>query len=118
MRVPAAGWAAETTRRQFRNTIGFAIIHSKVLVVDPFSSDPMVVTGSHNFSISASSKNDENFIVVRGDRALAEAYAVNIESAWRHYAGRVGNPYPKLQGLDYLRALHEDQRRNESFWKL
>ena len=118
MKFPAAGWAAETTRLQFRNSIGFAIIHSKVLVVDPLSDDPVVVTGSHNFSISASSKNDENFIVVRGDRALAEAYAVNIESAWRHYSGRVGNPYPKLRGIEYLRALYEDQRRNESFWKL
>jgi phosphatidylserine/phosphatidylglycerophosphate/cardiolipin synthase-like enzyme len=118
MPFPAAGWAEETTRRQFRNAIGFAIIHSKVLVVDPFSADPVVVTGSHNFSISASSKNDENFIVVRGDRALAQAYAVNIESAWRHYAGRVGNPYPRLRGIDYLRALWDDQRRNEPFWKL
>jgi phosphatidylserine/phosphatidylglycerophosphate/cardiolipin synthase-like enzyme len=118
MRFPAAGWAVETTRRQFRNAIGFAIIHSKVLVVDPFSADPVVVTGSHNFSISASTKNDENFIVVRGDRALAEAYAVNIESAWRHYVARVGNPYPRLRGIDYLSALWSDQRRHEAFWRL
>jgi phosphatidylserine/phosphatidylglycerophosphate/cardiolipin synthase-like enzyme len=118
MRFPAAGWAEETTRRQFRNAIGFAIIHSKVLVVDPFSADPVVVTGSHNFSISASEKNDENFIVVRGDRALARAYAVNVESAWRHYAGRAGNPYPKLRGIEYLRALWHDQRAHEQFWGL
>jgi phosphatidylserine/phosphatidylglycerophosphate/cardiolipin synthase-like enzyme len=90
LRHVAAGWAVETTRDQFLGHVGHAIIHSKVLVVDPFSDDPTVVTGSHNFSISASEKNDENFVVVRGDRALAEAYAVNIESAWRHYAARIG----------------------------
>jgi phosphatidylserine/phosphatidylglycerophosphate/cardiolipin synthase-like enzyme len=115
---PTAYWAEETTRAQFLGSIGHAIIHSKVLVVDPFGKDPVVVTGSHNFSISASEKNDENFIIVRGDRALAEAYAVNVESAWRHYAARAGNPHAKLFGVDYLHALLEDQARERHFWRL
>ena len=34
---PAAGWAIETTRKQFMGGIGHAIIHSKVLVIDPFT---------------------------------------------------------------------------------
>jgi phosphatidylserine/phosphatidylglycerophosphate/cardiolipin synthase-like enzyme len=89
-----------------------------VLVVDPFSDDPTVVTGSHNFSISASEDNDENYIVVRGEKSLAEAYAVNIDSAWRHYAGRMGNPYPSKRGIDYLQALLDDQRREDAFWQL
>ena len=89
-----------------------------MLVVDPFSNDPIVVTGSHNFSLSASSDNDENFIVVRGDRRLAEAYAVNIRNAWRHYASRVGNPHAKLRGVEYLRALLEDARGEGPFWRL
>jgi phosphatidylserine/phosphatidylglycerophosphate/cardiolipin synthase-like enzyme len=114
----AAGWAVETTRGQFLGHVGHAIIHSKVLVVDAFSDHPTVVTGSHNFSISASEKNDENFIVVRGDRALAEAYAVNIESAWRHYAARIGTPHATLTGIEYLRALLADQRGEERFWQV
>jgi phosphatidylserine/phosphatidylglycerophosphate/cardiolipin synthase-like enzyme len=114
----AAGWAEETTRALFLGHVGNAIIHSKVLVVDPFSASPTVVTGSHNFSISASEANDENFVVVRGDRALAEAYAVNIESAWRHYAARIGTPHRELTGVPYLRALLADQRGEERFWKL
>jgi phosphatidylserine/phosphatidylglycerophosphate/cardiolipin synthase-like enzyme len=118
MRFVAAGWAEETTRQQFKSAIGFAIIHSKVLVVDPFSDDPTVVTGSHNFSIAASEENDENFIVVRGDHALARAYAVNVESAWRHYAARAGKPYPKLSGIEYLRQLLADQQAQQSFWGL
>jgi phosphatidylserine/phosphatidylglycerophosphate/cardiolipin synthase-like enzyme len=117
MAHPAAGWAVEATRRQFQGNVGHAIIHSKVLVVDPFSEDPTVVTGSHNFSLSASEENDENFVVVRGDRALAEAYAVNVQSAWRHYAGRAANPHAELSGIDYLRALLADQRRERPFWQ-
>jgi phosphatidylserine/phosphatidylglycerophosphate/cardiolipin synthase-like enzyme len=115
---PTAWWAAETTHQQFLSGVGHAIIHSKVLLVDPFSDDPTIVTGSHNFSNSASTANDENFIVIKGDNALAEAYAVNIDSAWRHYAYRAGNPHPDLLGIDYLRALLADQRREEQFWRL
>ena len=89
-----AWWAAEATRKDFLARVGYAIVHSKVLVVDPLSGNPTVVTGSHNFSKSASGKNDENFLVIRGDRALAEAYAVNVFSAWRHYRARVAQGVP------------------------
>ncbi len=115
---PSAWWAAETTRSQFMHAIGFAIIHSKVLLIDPFTEDPTIVTGSHNFSGAASTKNDENFIIVKGDTALAEAYAVNIDSAWRHYASRAGNPYHGVTGIDYLNAILTNQRHEEPFWHL
>jgi phosphatidylserine/phosphatidylglycerophosphate/cardiolipin synthase-like enzyme len=76
------------TPLQFLGGGGHAIIHSKVVVIDPFSADDVVITGSHNFSTSASSKNDEDFIIIRGDRPLAEAYAVNIMGAYAHYRWR------------------------------
>ena len=87
---PFANFAAEITHQQFKAGIGYAIIHSKVVVIDPVSSkrDPVVITGSHNFSASASGKNDENFIIVKGNRELAEAYAVNIMGAYDHYVWR------------------------------
>jgi hypothetical protein len=116
MQHPAAGWVAETTREQFKSDIGFAIIHSKILVVDPFGAKPIVVTGSHNFSLSASRNNDENLVIVRDDPALAEAYAVNVQAAWRHYAPRVGNPHHALYGIEYLRALRTDQTHEQAFW--
>jgi hypothetical protein len=117
----AAGFVEEVTRAQFLNPskgIGNAIIHSKVLVVDPFSK-PVVVTGSHNFSVSASGSNDENFVVIRGDKPLAQAYAVHIQSAWLHYAPRIGRRLPKsLKGVPYLQALLDDQASERGFWKL
>jgi phosphatidylserine/phosphatidylglycerophosphate/cardiolipin synthase-like enzyme len=82
-----SAWAAEVTRRQF-GAIGHAIIHSKVLVIDAFSDNPTVVTGSHNFSKTASNSNDENFVVISGNRALAQAYAVNIMGLYDHYRWR------------------------------
>ena len=43
-----------------------SIYHSKFLVVDPCntSSDPMVLTGSHNWTSSADTKNDENTVII------------------------------------------------------
>lgn len=114
-----AWWAAEATRGDFKANIGWAIVHSKVLVADPFSSNPVVVTGSHNFSISASDKNDENFVVVRGDQALAEAYVVNIFSAWRHYRARVaeGNPYPGLRpDASWMQGSLAKRHDESAFW--
>ena len=63
-----------------------------------------MVTGSHNFSVSASQKNDENIVIVRGDKTLAEAYAVHIQGvydayAWRNFLQTNGDPNTLYQGL-------------------
>ena len=52
----------------------FAIIHDKVLVVDPFADHCVVVTGSHNLGHKASFDNDENLVVVEGNKSFAVAY--------------------------------------------
>ena len=75
-------WEAEL------NKAGFAIIHDKILVIDPFSDDCIVVTGSHNLGYRASHNNDENMVVVRGHRSLAEAYACHVLDVYDHYAWR------------------------------
>ena len=67
---------------------GFAIIHNKIVVIDPFSDDCVVVTGSHNLGFRASHNNDENMVIVRGHRGLAEAYACHVLDLYDHYAWR------------------------------
>lgn len=98
---PMANFVAEVTHAEFTANIGHAIIHSKVVVIDPFSDTPVVITGSHNFSTTASQKNDENFIIIKGDRGLAEAYAVNVMGAFAHYRWRasVGKSKKPFNGL-------------------
>jgi phosphatidylserine/phosphatidylglycerophosphate/cardiolipin synthase-like enzyme len=88
-----SAWVEEVTRRLFITTpknpgIGHAITHAKIIVINPLDDDCVVVTGSHNFSGSASEQNDENFVVVHHDRELAEAYAVACLSIYRHYRWR------------------------------
>lgn len=119
---PFAAFAAEVTRQQFLAGVGHAIIHSKVVVIDPFGPDPVVMTGSHNYSASASQKNDENFIIVKGDPELAEAYAVNILGAYSHYRWRAflsqtNRPFNGLNDNDKWQApMLAANRRDLRFW--
>ncbi len=65
-----------------------AIIHDKIVVIDPMSDDCVVVTGSHNQGYRASYNNDENLLIVRGHKALAQAYAVHVMDIYDHYRFR------------------------------
>jgi len=68
---------------------GPAIIHDKIIVIDPL--DPVactVVTGSHNFGYKASYQNDENLLIIRGNQPLAIAYAVHVLDVYDHYLMR------------------------------
>ncbi|WP_438748240.1 phospholipase D-like domain-containing protein [Pararhizobium sp. O133] len=67
---------------------GHAIIHNKIVVIDPFSKDCAVITGSHNLGYRASHNNDENFVIVRGSKDLAQAYACHVLDLYDHYAWR------------------------------
>ncbi len=86
--VALGPWIGEVTRRDFLAQIGHAIVHSKILVIDPLSAAPVVVTGSHNFSAPASEKNDENLVIIRGHKELAKAYATYVMSVYAHYRYR------------------------------
>lgn len=57
-------------------------------MIDPLSPDCTVVLGSHNLGFKASYCNDENLVMVTGDQALAEAYAVHVLDVYDHYRFR------------------------------
>jgi len=72
------------------------MVHSKVVILDPFGENPVVMTGSHNQGMKASRSNDDNLVIVQGNAGLAQAYALNAiaifqEYRWRQYvAGHAG----------------------------
>ncbi len=70
------------------NQAGFAVTHSKFVVIDPFSDGCIVVTGSNNLGFQACYNNDENMAIIKGHRPLAEAYAANALDIYDHYAWR------------------------------
>jgi phosphatidylserine/phosphatidylglycerophosphate/cardiolipin synthase-like enzyme len=66
----------------------WAMVHSKVVLVDPFGKQPVVLTGSHNLGPKASGINDENLLIIRDAPGLAAAYAANIMAIYNQYRWR------------------------------
>jgi phosphatidylserine/phosphatidylglycerophosphate/cardiolipin synthase-like enzyme len=64
------------------------MVHSKVIVIDPFGSHPVVMTGSHNMGPKASSKNDDNLLIIENAPGLAAEYAVHVIGVYGHYKFR------------------------------
>jgi phosphatidylserine/phosphatidylglycerophosphate/cardiolipin synthase-like enzyme len=63
-------------------------VHTKYMLVDPLSKSPTVVTGSANFSEASTDTNDENMLVIRGDKRIADIYFGEDMRLWSHYAFR------------------------------
>ncbi|HEX8962312.1 MAG TPA: phospholipase D family protein [Rhodocyclaceae bacterium] len=61
--------------------VRYASAHNKVMLIDAESADPVVVTGSYNFTFSAQARNAENLLIMRGNAPLARAYLKN----WRRH---------------------------------
>jgi phosphatidylserine/phosphatidylglycerophosphate/cardiolipin synthase-like enzyme len=76
------GWQKELLKA------GFAITHDKIVVIDPFAADCVVVTGSHNLGYQASYNNDENLLMIEGNKNLAMAYATHVLDVYDHFAWR------------------------------
>jgi phosphatidylserine/phosphatidylglycerophosphate/cardiolipin synthase-like enzyme len=81
-KVIPKGWMREILKA------GFAIIHDKIVVIDPFSDESVVITGSHNLGHKASYDNDENLAIIHGNKKLAMAYATHVLDVYDHFSWR------------------------------
>jgi phosphatidylserine/phosphatidylglycerophosphate/cardiolipin synthase-like enzyme len=63
-------------------------IHTKFMLVDPLGNDPLVVTGSANFSHPSQRINDENMLVIRGDTRVADIYFGEFMRIFDHHYAR------------------------------
>ncbi|MFZ1973007.1 MAG: phospholipase D-like domain-containing protein [Candidatus Acidiferrales bacterium] len=73
----------ELARRDGSGFIFF--IHTKFLLVDPLSDDPLVCTGSANFSANSLNTNDENMLLIRGNTRVADIYLTEFDRIFRHF---------------------------------
>jgi phosphatidylserine/phosphatidylglycerophosphate/cardiolipin synthase-like enzyme len=63
-------------------------VHTKFMLVDPLSDDPIVITGSGNFSDASVNTNHENMLVIRGDTRIADVYLGEFMRQFTSYAFR------------------------------
>ena len=79
------GWVKERLSGLNRNV---QYVHNKFMLVDPLSDDPVVVAGSANFSAASTTTNDENMIITRGNRRVADIYLGEFMRLYSHHAFR------------------------------
>lgn len=60
-------------------------IHTKYMLIDPLGDEPLVITGSANFSDSSTKKNDENMLVIHGDKQVADIYLGEFMRLFNHF---------------------------------
>ena len=88
-RIPLNGfdrWLGELDR--ITGHVNVHWIHLKFMLVDPLSENPVVATGSANFSDASTATNDENMLVIKGNKRVADIYFGEYMRLYSHYAFR------------------------------
>ena len=63
-------------------------VHNKFMLIDPLTDDPIVVAGSANFSDASTRRNDENMVITRGNKRVADIYLSEFMRLYTHHAFR------------------------------
>ena len=63
-------------------------VHNKFMLIDPLTEDPIVVAGSANFSDASTRRNDENMVITRGNKRVADIYLGEFMRLYSHHAFR------------------------------
>jgi phosphatidylserine/phosphatidylglycerophosphate/cardiolipin synthase-like enzyme len=79
-------WLAEMDR--VNPNVHVLWIHTKYMLVDPLGATPIVLSGSANFSRASTYDNDENMLIIRGDKRIADIYFGEYIRLYAHYAFR------------------------------
>lgn len=78
-------WVKETDTGAIKLNHHVRYLHTKFLLKDPLSENPITVTGSANFSEAATDKNDENMVIINGNRRVADIYFTEFLRIFNHY---------------------------------
>jgi len=60
-------------------------VHTKYMMIDPLGTDPMLITGSANFSDNSTRNNDENMVIIRGNRRVVDMYLCEFMRLFNHF---------------------------------
>ena len=85
LREPLHQWAKETSAGNLKINQHVSFIHSKFLLMDPLGDDPIIVSGSANFSTASTKENDENMLLIRGNQRAADIYFSEFNRLFFHY---------------------------------
>lgn len=78
-------WFLEEELYRSKNDGFIFFVHTKFLLIDPLSDDPLVCSGSANFSSNSLLQNDENMLFIRGDTRVADIFMTEFDRLFRHF---------------------------------
>ena len=85
-------------------------VHTKFLLIDPLSDDPLVCSGSANFSSNSLLQNDENMLLVRGNTRVADIYMTEFDRIFRHFYFRnIANELAGSDSSDHAVSIFLDE---------
>jgi phosphatidylserine/phosphatidylglycerophosphate/cardiolipin synthase-like enzyme len=92
-------------------------VHTKFLLIDPLSDDPLVCSGSANFSSGSLLQNDENMLFIRGNTRVADIYMTEFDRIFRHFYFRdVANELAAKGDHAVAIFLDEDHRWTTNYF--
>jgi phosphatidylserine/phosphatidylglycerophosphate/cardiolipin synthase-like enzyme len=95
---PLNKWVKETNTNKLKLNTHVMYIHTKFLLHDPLGANPIVVTGSANFSDASTKENDENMVVIKNNIRAADIYFTEFNRLFNHYYFRSILLDLKMQG--------------------
>ena len=79
------GWVKETLSDLNRSV---QYVHNKFMLIDPLNTNPVIITGSANFSEASTVNNDENMVIIYGNTRVADIYLGEYMRLFSHHAFR------------------------------
>jgi phosphatidylserine/phosphatidylglycerophosphate/cardiolipin synthase-like enzyme len=103
-------WFFEEEHFRPKNDGFVFFVHTKFLLIDPLSDDPLVCSGSANFSSGSLLQNDENMLLVRGNSRIADIYMTEFDRIFRHFYFRdIANQLAAAETSDDAKAIFLDE---------
>jgi len=85
---PLEQWFVDEELARPSNVGHVFFVHSKILLIDALTDDPLVCSGSANFSKNSLVANDENMLLIRGQKRVADIYLTEFDRIFRHFYAR------------------------------
>lgn len=79
------GWVKESLTNLNKNV---QYVHNKFMLIDPLGEKPVVITGSANFSNASTINNDENMLIICGNKRVADIYLGEFMRLFSHFSFR------------------------------
>ncbi len=100
----------------FRKQGNIFFVHTKILLIDPLSDDPLVCTGSANYSKNSLVANDENMLLIRGETRVADIYLTEFDRLFRHFYFRNVANEIEAKGGDATDAFLDETDSGPAVW--